>query len=221
MAGGNLVPGFGDLQQNWIFRWYSSVIGFHRVLQMSNELSTYLQREPLTNLAKKLTTAAWIVTSAVLVLVAAMGRIKIELPTGVDFAWLPPVYSTLNALCAVSLIAAVMFIKAGRVGLHRLAILVAMAFSGLFLLGYVAYHMTSDPTSYGGEGAMKTVYYFLLITHIVLAAFSLPFILLAFISGHTNHFAKHRKLVKWVFPLWLYVAVTGPIVYLMLRPFYG
>lgn len=188
---------------------------------MSNELSTYLQREPLTNLAKKFTTAAWIVTGAVLVVVAAMGRITIALPEGVDLGWLPPVYSSLNALCAVSLIAAVVFIKAGRVALHRMAIVVAMAFSGLFLFGYVAYHMTSDPTSYGGEGVMKTVYYFLLITHIVLAAFSLPFILLAFISGYTNHFAKHRKLVKWVFPSWLYVAVTGPVVYLMLRPYYG
>lgn len=188
---------------------------------MSNELSSYLQREPLTNLAKKLTTAAWIVTGAVLVLVAAMGRIKIALPEGVDFGWLPPVYSSLNVLCAVSLIAAVISIKAGKVRLHRLGILVAMAFSGLFLLGYVTYHMTSDPTSYGGEGTLKSVYYFLLITHVVLAAVSLPFILLAFISGHTNHFAKHRKLVKWVFPMWLYVAVTGPIVYLMLRPYYG
>lgn len=188
---------------------------------MPNERNSYLQREPLVNLSKKLTTAAWVVTGAVLVLVAAMGRIRIGLPEGVSFNWLPPVYSTLNGLCAVSLIAAVLFIKSGKVSLHRSAILIAMTFSGLFLLGYVAYHLTSEPTSYGGEGAMKSVYYFLLISHVILAAFSLPFILLAFISGYTNHFSKHRRLVKWVFPLWLYVAVTGPAVYLMLRPYYS
>ncbi len=187
---------------------------------MPTERSDYLKRDPLPELAKKLTTAAWIVSAAVLVLVASMGRIKIALPEGVDLRWLPPVYSTLNVLCAVSLIMAVLTIKAGKVAAHRRSILVAMVFSALFLLGYVAYHMTSEPTSYGGEGAMKIVYYFLLITHIILAALSLPFILLAFITGHTNQFAKHRKLVKWVFPLWLYVAVTGPVVYLMLRPYY-
>jgi putative membrane protein len=96
----------------------------------------------------------------------------------------------------------------------------AMFLSVLFLLSYVAYHMTNDPTRYGGTGAMRTVYFLLLITHIVSAAVSLPFILFTFIAGWTNRFAAHRKLARWVFPLWLYVAVTGPVCYWMLKPYY-
>ena len=96
----------------------------------------------------------------------------------------------------------------------------AMILSVLFLLSYVAYHMTNDPTRYGGVGGMRTLYFILLGTHIVFAAVSLPFIMFTFIAGWTNRFAAHRKLASWVFPLWLYVAITGPICYWMLRPYY-
>jgi putative membrane protein len=98
--------------------------------------------------------------------------------------------------------------------------LTAMGLSVLFLLSYVAYHMTNDPTRYGGEGVMRGVYFFLLITHIVSAAVSFPFILFTLVAGLTNRFDAHRRMARWVFPLWLYVAVTGPVCYLMLRPYY-
>jgi putative membrane protein len=95
-----------------------------------------------------------------------------------------------------------------------------MTLSALFLLCYVAYHFTTVETKYGGDGWQRVVYFILLISHIVLAGVSLPMILLAFTSGFTNHFQSHRKLARWVFPIWLYVAVTGPICYLMLRSYY-
>jgi putative membrane protein len=111
-------------------------------------------------------------------------------------------------------------VKQGKISAHRSFIMAAMALSTLFLLCYVAYHFTTVETRYGGEGAMRVAYFFLLITHIVLAAVSLPMILLTFISAWTNRFEQHRRMARWVFPIWLYVAVTGPICYLMLRPFY-
>ena len=118
------------------------------------------------------------------------------------------------------MILALIFNKQGKVAAHKAAMMTAMGLSVLFLLSYVAYHMTNDPTRYGGEGTMRTVYFLLLITHIVSAAVSFPFILFTFVAGLTNRFAAHRRLARWVFPLWLYVAVTGPVCYLMLRPYY-
>ncbi|MFZ4474868.1 MAG: DUF420 domain-containing protein [Saprospiraceae bacterium] len=169
-------------------------------------------------LEKKLNTVAYIVSAAVLLLVVAMRRYKIDL--GVDFSFLPPFHASLNALTAVILLVALYFIKNKQVENHRKAIYVAMATSGLFLLSYVLYHFTTPETRYGGEGPLRMVYFFLLLTHIFLAATSLPFILLTFIRAYTNQFDRHRKMARWVFPIWLYVAVTGPICYLMLMPYY-
>jgi putative membrane protein len=169
-------------------------------------------------LEKKLNTVAYIVSAAVLLLVVAMRRYKIDL--GVDFSFLPPFHASLNALTAVILLVALYCIKNKQVENHRKAIYVAMATSGLFLLSYVLYHFTTPETRYGGEGPLRMVYFFLLLTHIFLAATSLPFILLTFIRAYTNQFDRHRKMARWVFPIWLYVAVTGPICYLMLMPYY-
>jgi putative membrane protein len=95
-----------------------------------------------------------------------------------------------------------------------------MGFSVVFLLSYVVYHMTNDPTRYQGDGMARMIYFLLLISHIIFAAVSLPFILFTFIAAWTNRFDDHRRLARWVYPMWLYVAVTGPICYLMLRPYY-
>lgn len=187
---------------------------------MSDERSEWLQKPEKVELNRKLRVVAWVVSALVLLLVAAMQRIRIPLPEGWDTSMLPPLHAAVNAAGAVVLVAALIFIKQGKVAAHRAAMVTAMGLSVLFLLSYVAYHMTNDPTRYGGEGAMRTVYFVLLITHIVSAAVSFPFILFTFIAGWTNRFAAHRKLARWVFPLWLYVAVTGPVCYLMLRPYY-
>lgn len=188
---------------------------------MTPEHKEWLSRPPQETLSKKLGITAWILTAAVLVLVVLMrSPYKIPLPEGWSMSFLPPVHAVLNSLVAVALIGALAAVKAGKIALHRNFIFVAMALSVGFLLCYVAYHFTTVETRYGGTGWMKVTYLILLITHIVLAGVSLPFILFTFISGWTNRFAAHRKLAKWVFPMWLYVAVTGPICYLMLKPYY-
>ncbi len=169
-------------------------------------------------LAKRLDRWAWVVTIVVLALVAAMRQIKIEV--GVDFRFLPAIYSTLNALTALILIYGYVQVKKKCIKAHQRAMTVAMITSLLFLLGYVLYHITTPETPYGGEGFVRYVYFFLLITHVVLAAIIFPFVLFTWIRGYTHLIPKHRKLAKWVYPLWLYVAVTGPVLYFMIRPYY-
>ena len=167
---------------------------------------------------KKLNLIAYVVSAVVLLLVGLMRRVKIDL--GIDFHFLPPLHATLNAITAVILLLAFYYIKNKQVEQHRKAIYAAMACSALFLLSYVLYHFTTPETRYGGTGIMRTLYFFLLITHVILAAVTLPLVLLTFNLAYTNQYDRHRKMARWVFPLWLYVAVTGPICYLMLRPYY-
>lgn len=186
------------------------------------------------SIARRLNTFAWIFTAIVLLLVGAMRRVKIPLPEGWDVSFLPPFHAGVNALTAVVLLLALYFIKQKNVVAHRRTIYVAMSLSVLFLLSYVAYHFTTPETIYGdvdgngrlddGEltavGSARTAYLLLLLSHIVLAAVSLPLILFTFIRGFTDQVERHRRMARWVFPLWLYVAVTGPVCYWMLRPFY-
>jgi len=185
-------------------------------------------------LAKKLNRAAWIITAVVLLLVGLMRRVKISLPEGWDFGFLPPFHASVNALTAIVLVLAFYFIKQKNIEAHRKAIYVAMGLSILFLLSYVAYHFTSPEIKFGDTnldgwvdaaeaaavGSSRTFYLILLITHITLAGLILPFILFTFIRAYTGQIERHRKMAKWVFPLWLYVAITGPICYYMLMPYY-
>lgn len=187
---------------------------------MNEDRREWLMRAPEHALARKLGITTWILTAAVLALVAVVRGPKLPLPEGWSFAFLPPVHAALNSLVAISLVCALAAVKRGNIRAHRKFILAAMGLSVAFLLCYVAYHFTTEETRYGGTGTWKTVYLLLLITHIVLAGISLPLILFTFISGWTNQFQKHRKLARWVFPMWLYVAITGPVCYFMLRPYY-
>lgn len=185
-------------------------------------------------LQKRLNTGAWIITVAVLLLVGMMRRVKILIPEGWDFGFLPPFHATLNALTAMVLVIAFYYIKQKNVIMHRRMIYVAMSLSAMFLLSYVVYHFTTPETLFGDAdhngvvsaaekaalGGLRTVYLMLLLSHIMLAALTLPFILFTFIRAYTNQFERHRKMARWVFPLWLYVAITGPICYLMLMPYY-
>jgi putative membrane protein len=199
-----------------------------------NELESYRNREADLALAKKLTIGVWIVSIVVFLLVGIMRRVTIELPEGVSLGFLPPLHALLNSGAAIALVMAIVAIKGGHVVRHQRWIYLAMGCSLLFLLSYVTYHFTTPETVYGdtdgdGElqyservaaGKMRLVYLVILLSHIALAALSLPFILLTFVYGFTNQLAKHRKLAGKVFPVWLYVAVTGPTVYLLLRPYY-
>ena len=173
---------------------------------------------PNIALEKRLNRWAYVVSAVVLLLVGLMRRVKFDL--GVDFSFLPPLHASLNALCAVILVVALWHIKNGRVQQHRQAIYAAMVCSALFLISYVLYHFTTPETRYGGVGAMRTVYFSLLITHVVLAAIILPFVLFTFTRAYTGQYERHKKMARWVFPIWLYVAISGPICYLMLKPYY-
>lgn len=145
---------------------------------------------------------------------------RVSFDVGIDFSFLPPFHASLNVLAAVALIVAIYYIRKKNVEMHRKSIYVAIALSVGFLLSYVLYHFTTEPTLYCKEGPIRVVYFFLLITHIITAAVVLPFILFTFNRGYTMQVEKHRKLAKITFPVWLYVAVTGPICYLMLMPCY-
>ncbi len=171
------------------------------------------------DLEKKLNRIAWFISAAVLLLVVLMRKIKIDSTIG--FGFLPAVYSTLNGLTALVLLAGWRFIRTGRPDLHRKAMTTAMFTSLLFLLGYVLYHITTPETRFGGEGLIRGVYLFLLATHVVLAAVIFPFILFTFIRAYTGQFERHRRMARWVYWLWLYVAVTGPVLYFMIRPYYS
>ena len=169
-------------------------------------------------LAKKLYPIAWVLTVAVLAVVGVMQRVKFDI--GIELEILPPIHALLNSCVAVLLVFALIAIKQRNVKAHKEAIAAAMMFSAAFLLCYVAYHFTTPETKYGGQGVMRTVYFVLLISHIVLAAVSFPLILFTWIFGFTGQYARHRKFAKITWPMWFYVAVTGPICYWMLRPYY-
>jgi putative membrane protein len=135
-------------------------------------------------------------------------------------SFLPPIYATINGITAMLLIFAVIAIKKGNRKLHEQLNTTAIFCSVLFLLLYIAYHITSESTKFGGEGAIKYVYYFILITHISLSIVVIPFVLITFVRARLGKFAEHKKIAKITFPLWLYVAITGVIVYLMISPYY-
>lgn len=151
------------------------------------------------------------------VAVAVLFGVKIDLELPV---FLPPIYATINAITALFLILAVVQIKKGNRYAHEKLMKFAIALSVLFLVLYVLYHMTSNSTAFGGEGTIKYVYYFILTSHIVLSIAVIPFVLITYVRGITNNIEKHKKIAKITFPLWLYVAVTGVIVYLMISPYY-
>ncbi len=166
----------------------------------------------------------WIVALSVIIPIAVallFGVNLKDLGFNVEpLTFLPPIYATVNGLTALVLVLAVLAIKKGNKVMHERLIKLAIAFSISFLLMYIAYHMTSDSTKFGGEGLVKYVYYFILITHIILSVVVIPFVLITFVRGITNNIERHKKIAKITFPLWLYVAVTGVVVYVMISPYY-
>ncbi|MDG2430966.1 DUF420 domain-containing protein [Flavobacterium sp.] len=134
--------------------------------------------------------------------------------------FLPPIYASINGLTAVLLVTAVLAIKNGNRRLHENLMKSAIACSVAFLGMYVAYHMTTDSTKFGGDGVVKYVYYFILFTHIVLSVIVIPLVLVTYVRALSELFDQHKKIAKITFPIWLYVAVTGVVVYLMISPYY-
>ena len=143
-----------------------------------------------------------------------------NLPFIEPLTFLPPIYAVINGLTAILLVVAVYYIKNGKRKIHESLIKVCIALSLVFLVMYIAYHMTTDPTSYGGKGFIAYVYYFILITHIILSVAVIPLVLTSYNRAVQSNFQLHKKIAKITFPIWLYVAVTGVIVYLMISPYY-
>lgn len=144
----------------------------------------------------------------------------VRIPDVEPLTSLPPIYATINGLTAVLLLFALWAIKNGKRSLHQRTMTLCILLSLLFLIMYVAYHMTSDSTSYGGEGIMKYVYFFILISHIFLSIVIIPLVLKTYLKAYLGKFEKHRKLARITFPIWLYVAVTGVLIYIMISPYY-
>jgi len=166
----------------------------------------------------------WIVILGILIplVVAILSRVKLQY-FGIEvqpLSFLPPIYATINGITALVLILAVIAIKKGNRKRHENLMKFAIVLSVSFLVMYVAYHMTSDSTKYGGEGAMRYIYFFILISHIFLSIVIIPLVLITYVRAITNNIERHRKIAKITFPLWLYIAVTGVIVYLMISPYY-
>ncbi len=161
----------------------------------------------------------WIIAVSIVVpiVVAVLFSVKIE---GYDTSFLPPVYATLNGLTALFLVAGVISIKNRKVEIHRKLMTSAIVFSALFLVLYVIYHSTSDSTPFGGEGWIRPVYFTLLISHILLSIVIIPLVLFTYVRALAERFDKHRKIARITFPIWLYVAISGVVVYLMISPYY-
>lgn len=145
---------------------------------------------------------------------------SLGLQTGIDLTFFPKFHAFLNSLASLSLLVGFYFIKNKNITAHKSSMLFAFVLSAVFLVSYVFYHSVSEPTTYGGEGFLKYFYYFILITHIFLAAIVLPFILFTFYRALSNDFVRHKKIARWTFPLWLYVTVTGVLVYFLISPYY-
>lgn len=161
-----------------------------------------------------------VVVSIVIPIVVAI-LFTIRIPNTAPLSMLPPIYATINGITAILLIVAVLQIKRGNRKVHERLMKVNIFLSLLFLLMYIAYHLTSDSTPFGGEGLLRYVYFFILITHIVLSIALIPLVLFTYKHAALRNFEAHKRLSRITFPIWLYVAVTGVVVYLMIAPYYG
>jgi putative membrane protein len=134
---------------------------------------------------------------------------------------LPKLNAFINGTCSVLLLLSLYFIKRKDIQTHKKINILTFILSSLFLVSYIIFHATGIKTTYGGEGNIRIVYYFILITHIVLAAVVLPLVLFSFQKGLQMQVESHKKLVRWTYPIWLYVTISGVIVYIMISPYYS
>ena len=179
----------------------------------------------MNNLSKERNYKKIITALSIIIPIAVAALFSINLKRlGFDvepLSFLPPIYATINGITAITLIAAVIAIKNGNRKLHEQLNTFAIACSLAFLLMYIAYHITSDSTEFRREGFIKYVYYFILISHILLSIIIIPLVLTTYMYAKLGDFERHKKIAKKTFPLWLYVAITGVVIYLMISPYYA
>ena len=161
----------------------------------------------------------WVLSIVIPVAVALLFLVRI--PNVEPLNFLPPIYASINGVTALLLIIAYWAVKNKKLILHERIMKISIFLSVVFLVMYVAYHMTSEPTPFGGSGNIKYLYYFILISHILFSIFIIPMVLITYVRAITKMFDKHKKIGKITFPIWLYIAVTGVIVYLMIYPYYA
>ena len=162
----------------------------------------------------------WIIVVSITIPVVVAFLFRIRLENVQSLSFLPPIYAAVNGYTAIILLVALWAIKNRKINLHEQLMKTAIGLSLAFLVMYVAYHLTSDPTPFGGEGVVKIVYYTILISHILLSIIIIPLVLITFVRGISQQFTEHRKIARITFLIWLYVTVTGVIVYYMISPYY-
>lgn len=168
------------------------------------------------------TKAIWILSIGINLLIGLAYFIPtITIPEGYDFSYIPKVNAILNGLTFFSLVGALIAIKKRKIIIHRNFIFAALTFTGIFLGSYLLYHFTTPSTSFGGTGFIKVVYLIILLTHIILAALIVPLALISIARGLNMKVVKHRNIVKWVMPIWLYVSFTGVLIYILISPYYN
>ncbi len=163
----------------------------------------------------------WVWTLSIVIPVAVAILFMVRIPNVEPLDFLPPIYASINGLTALLLLGAFNAIKNKKIALHERLMKISIGLSVVFLVMYVAYHMTSDPTPFGGEGIIKYLYYFILISHILLSIGIIPMVLITYVRAISKQFGEHKKIARYTFPIWLYIAVTGVIVYLMISPYYS
>ncbi len=168
----------------------------------------------------KAKTLIWLFSAIVFIAVTALSRVKLEVDLGFDLHLFAKLNAIINSLVAVLLVAALVAVKSRKYQAHKNLMLTAMTLSILFLVSYICHHLFTGETRFGGEGISRTIYYIILFTHIPLAGLILPFILFTAYRALTGEWPKHKKLARVTWPIWLYVAVTGVVVYLMISPYY-
>jgi len=161
-----------------------------------------------------------ILLSVIIPLVVAM-LFGVSIDTEIDFSILPHIYAGINSLTFIFLLLALWMIKSGNKKRHQQFIFVSIILSVLFLVLYIIYHITTDSTPFGGEGLIRYIYFFILISHIILSIVVIPLVLIALAWASEEMFVKHKKVARIAMPIWLYVALSGVIVYLMISPYYS
>lgn len=162
----------------------------------------------------------WIKIISIAIPLVVVLLFGVRIPNVEPLWFLPPIYATINGLTALILVIALVAIKNNKPRLHECLVQTAMVCSVLFLAMYVAYHMTSDSTSYGGTGVWAVIYYVILITHIILSIVVIPLVLVSYMRAYLGQYQSHKKIVRYAYPVWLYVAISGVVVYLMISPYY-
>ncbi len=170
---------------------------------------------------KNYTKVIWTLSIGINLLIALAYFIPtFTIPQGYDFSYIPKLNATLNGLTFLSLVGALIAIKNKNIDLHKKFIFAGLSFTGIFLGSYLLYHFTTPSTAFGGTGIIKFIYLFILITHIILAAIIVPLALVSIARGLNMNVPKHKKIARWVMPIWLYVSFTGVVIYLMISPYY-